>query len=457
MTDYSHDIKRYLSGDMTPAEKHAFEKLALSDPFLAEALEGAEELPVNEFLQDINTLNRQISGFQLEDQEDLSHKHSKLKSHNKRKGISVWGWTMRIAAGIVLIMFSAYIVILISEPLEEKTPLALESNPAAHQPVQADSSGGDEMLEDKVQENLPIEPSKAIAAKPSPPSPSKTSYHLEDVEMEENSAAEQTHPSGVPHQQDEKTEVALSAVEGETIKNEPVKTINAESTAKKQAVSRSSNATITPANVIRGKVTAADDGSTLPGVNVIIKGTTHGTVTNETGDYQLNTTDQNLVLVFSFIGMKSKEVNAQNQDTANIELETDAAELSEVVVTGMAVQSERKALGYAVSAADDQSSGTFDLAAPSTGSKAFKQYLESSILYPEEAKTKKVEGRVTVDFFVETDGTLTDFSLIKGIGAGCDEELIRLIKSGPKWTPSKKDGTPIRDKARVRLKFELPK
>jgi TonB family protein len=97
------------------------------------------------------------------------------------------------------------------------------------------------------------------------------------------------------------------------------------------------------------------------------------------------------------------------------------------------------------------------LAYPENGNRAFRQYLEKNIAYPEEAKARKIEGRVTVDFFVEPDGSVTGFTIIRGIGGGCDEELIRLIKEGPKWIPTKRDNTPVRDKVRVRLKFELPK
>ncbi|MCZ8216742.1 MAG: energy transducer TonB, partial [Cyclobacteriaceae bacterium] len=81
---------------------------------------------------------------------------------------------------------------------------------------------------------------------------------------------------------------------------------------------------------------------------------------------------------------------------------------------------------------------------------------EENRIYPQSALDSKTEGRVTVEFFVESNGSLRDFTIIKGIGSGCDEELIRLIKEGPKWVPTKKNNQPVRDKARVRLNFQLP-
>ena len=60
MTDYSNDIEKYLNGKLTPAEMHALEKKALSDPFLAEALEGAEHIGGAEFSKDVIALNENI-------------------------------------------------------------------------------------------------------------------------------------------------------------------------------------------------------------------------------------------------------------------------------------------------------------------------------------------------------------------------------------------------------------
>jgi TonB family protein len=197
--------------------------------------------------------------------------------------------------------------------------------------------------------------------------------------------------------------------------------------------------------VIRGKVTSADDGSPLPGINVIVKGTSIGTATDVDGSYQIATDVTNPVLVYTFIGMQTTEVDVGTRSEVDVSMSVDVTQLSEVVVTG-----------YGTQRSDDSYTPTIELAYPENGNRAFRQYLEKNIAYPEEAKAQKIEGRVTVDFFVEPDGTLTGFTIIRGIGGGCDEELIRLIKEGPKWIPTKRDNTPVRDKVRVRLKFELP-
>jgi len=198
-------------------------------------------------------------------------------------------------------------------------------------------------------------------------------------------------------------------------------------------------------NVIRGQVTSAEDGSVLPGVNVIIKGSTIGTVTDGQGNYEVTVDNTNPTLVYSFIGLQSTEVKADRQEV-NVQMAMDVTQLSELVV-----------VTYDLIPAGESLPPTVDLAHPEIGNLAFRQYLEKNLRYPEQAKANKVEGRVTVQFTVETNGTLTSFAIIRGIGSGCDEELVRLIKEGSKWIPTKKDNVPVQDKVKVRLKFELPR
>ena len=62
-----------------------------------------------------------------------------------------------------------------------------------------------------------------------------------------------------------------------------------------------------------------------------------------------------------------------------------------------------------------------------------------------------IEGRVFMSFVVEKDGSLTDIVVMEGIGAGCDEESIRVLKNAPKWNPGKQRGVPVR----VRYSFPI--
>ncbi len=96
---------------------------------------------------------------------------------------------------------------------------------------------------------------------------------------------------------------------------------------------------------ISGAVTSKGDGVTIPGVSVMVKGTTLGTVTNLNGRFELTVPADAKTLVFSFIGMKSLDVEIGNQTTFNIAMETDVFSVDEVVVVGYGVQKKREVTG----------------------------------------------------------------------------------------------------------------
>ncbi len=99
---------------------------------------------------------------------------------------------------------------------------------------------------------------------------------------------------------------------------------------------------------VSGKVTASEDGAALPGVNVILKGTTEGAVTDADGNFKLNVHPGGGSLVFSFIGLKTEEIEIGDRSIVNISLSLDVTQLSEVVVTALGERREKKALGYSV-------------------------------------------------------------------------------------------------------------
>jgi TonB-linked SusC/RagA family outer membrane protein len=98
---------------------------------------------------------------------------------------------------------------------------------------------------------------------------------------------------------------------------------------------------------VAGKVTSTEDGSALPGVNVVVKGTTNGTVTDSEGNFSLAISGNDQALVFSFIGLQTQEVAIGERTTVDVQLSLDVTQLSEVVVTAQGVQRETKALGFA--------------------------------------------------------------------------------------------------------------
>ncbi len=98
---------------------------------------------------------------------------------------------------------------------------------------------------------------------------------------------------------------------------------------------------------VTGVVSAADGGA-LPGVNVFIKGTTTGTITDNEGHYALEVPDGSTVLVFSFVGYEQQEIPVGDRKIINVQLQESVQKLEKVVVTGLGISRKQKSLGYAV-------------------------------------------------------------------------------------------------------------
>ncbi|MFC3415434.1 SusC/RagA family TonB-linked outer membrane protein [Algoriphagus hitonicola] len=103
---------------------------------------------------------------------------------------------------------------------------------------------------------------------------------------------------------------------------------------------------------ISGKVTAEEDGQPLPGVSIVVQGTSTGTVTDIDGNYSINVPDSESVLVFSFIGFESQEILVGNTNTINVVMATEESQLDEVIVTAFGISQEKKSLGYSAQSID---------------------------------------------------------------------------------------------------------
>ena len=97
---------------------------------------------------------------------------------------------------------------------------------------------------------------------------------------------------------------------------------------------------------VTGRVTSEDEPEGIPGVNVLVKGSMVGSITDIDGNYSVAVPDGSSTLVFSFVGYMSQEVNVGNRTTIDIVLQQDVNELSEVVITALGVERNRNELAY---------------------------------------------------------------------------------------------------------------
>lgn len=437
MADWQNDIERYRLGKMTAAEMHALEKKALTDPFLADALEGAESISTTDFSSDVSAINNRLRLAQPNE--------TAPKIADKTTGLL---WPLRIAASL-LIIAGLYWVAMEFLPSRDNKNLALKksesSTPATTKPT-ADTIIQNQSIPDSDREK------KNSIALNSSSKKLEAPKQVDDLKQE----AAGTSASRVEEEKKELADVADAKSQVEEIKLTDAdlaeKVAEAEppaapSLAKKEVVSPSifrSNKSASVNPFIKGKVTSSEDGNPLPGVNVSIKGTTVGTITDVDGNFQLPTINENQKIVFSFIGLQTKEVIATTEPL-KVSLDPDVAQLSEVVVTGASNRD------------DTDREPIVKLAVPVGGLKAYDAYLENSLRYPPMALEKKVKGKVTVKFTVRIDGSLDEFRVIKSLGSGCDEEVIRLVKEGPEWSPTTEDNEPVESEVLVKVKFDPAK
>jgi len=90
------------------------------------------------------------------------------------------------------------------------------------------------------------------------------------------------------------------------------------------------------------------------------------------------------------------------------------------------------------------------------GTTELMKYIAANLRYPSEARDRGIQGRVFVKFIVEPDGSVSNERILKGIGGGCDKEVLRIVQNMPKWEPGMQKGEPARVSYNLPVKFSLP-
>ncbi|MCB0499482.1 MAG: TonB family protein [Cyclobacteriaceae bacterium] len=340
----NNDIEKYLKGELSPAEMHKLEKQALHDPFLADALEGAESIGAGKFAQDVASLNR------------------KIRSKGNRKYI----WPLRMAASLMLVAIAYFLVR--NEPAPGTGQMALQKD-------------------------------TAVAGKPAPMAESPTDKKTVLMAPDTDRALVAANKSQLALKREGKPGSTMAPAKRTQPETEP------------QEASKTMASELAEADVI---VPPDEEGIAMEGLKV---------------------------------------PGAQGREMAEKEKAFDAK-----TEAGRARPEAKKRSAPSLSsgAANDASlpRDSNAVARPSTGQEAYMEYLATHVSYPTAAIDHHIGGEVVVSFTVNRDGTLSRFHIEKGIGFGCDEELVRLVKTGPKWLPAIKGGKAATDRARVAFVFD---
>ncbi|MBF8964516.1 TonB family protein [Pontibacter sp. FD36] len=190
-------------------------------------------------------------------------------------------------------------------------------------------------------------------------------------------------------------------------------------------------------NQVQGQV-IDQDGNPLPGVSVVVKGTTQGVATDAQGNFVLTLPDEKATLVLRYIGYQTREKGVYaGTDPITLDLQVDNKALSEVVVTRQHTSNSAPVVA----------------AKPAAGHKAYRQYLAENLRYTSDMP----KGRVVVRATVTTSGTLENLEIVRGLCEPCDNEAMRLVAQGPKWQPATQDGHKIEQRVRIVVRFRPEK
>lgn len=89
------------------------------------------------------------------------------------------------------------------------------------------------------------------------------------------------------------------------------------------------------------------------------------------------------------------------------------------------------------------------------GMEALYQYIGENIQYPKKAREMGIEGRVMLEFIVDKDGSIDDIKVLQGIGAGCDEEAVRVMQQSPPWIPGKQRGRAVKVRMVIPINYQF--
>lgn len=89
------------------------------------------------------------------------------------------------------------------------------------------------------------------------------------------------------------------------------------------------------------------------------------------------------------------------------------------------------------------------------GNKAWGKFLKKNLKYPRQATRMGISGKVFLSFIVDKQGVISDIQVLRGIGGGCDEEAIRVLKASPKWNPGKQRGRAVKSRMAFTIDFKL--
>ncbi len=446
---------RYFTNSLSNEEKHAFEKKVMQDLFDEEAYEGLSSISPDKLKNDLKDLNIILD--------------SKLNRKNKRLlplQFIRYAALIALLIGVGSIMFYIFQTMDKTGQIAESVPKVEDSVGIVKEKSQTTEIGELKKMKEKVEEReIKKQKAKIIEEKPDMFDVDSNLEYFEMNVADEEESMEDLQFNDIDsdfYAFEESQESEIVSTISHLKDEEPamVKSSLSSSSGIKMARSKykkgSSAPGISYAN-IKGQVIDEINNEPIPGVNVIVKGTTIGAVTDIDGNYIIEVPKtENPALIFNFLGYVTKEVEVVENDEINVELQEDLIAIDEVVVVGYGSIKKSDVTGSVVSIKGDETENEYSFYPPEPveGMDNFKKYIKENIRYNEMPEFDK-DVIVKLKFTVESNGVITNIIVVKSQGEIFDNEAIRLLKEGPDWKPALENNKPVAKKVSLKIKFEV--
>lgn len=434
------EIQRYLSGAMSPVERHELERAALQDPFLSDAIDGFEQQGTSNFVNHQHEITAAIQ-----------------KSHIKGMVVDMPArnqWLRIVAlfvliAGVGLLGYQFFKPgnpeqVAVKEEVTREKPVVPEDK-QTESVVVADSQAFN------VESNKNLLPQKKHADVNQVSTANSADHLLNNKATESAIAVASTQADAADDNEFEPLVPGITGYISDSTKSlEPALSVEHAIEGKIAGVqvhandnSGVVNSKIAKASVLQQGVVQDELGNPLPNAQIISADKKSTTLSDMFGRFSLVSKDTNSTVTVAAVGYSSKQVNLDKDAFSNtITLEPIASSLSEVVVTSMGISRKEKALGY-------QADKMLKTTQPVGGWESFHEYVRlqlgvDSVTYYEDYPGQEV----TVEFNVDKEGKPFDVKILNEESAEKAAAIRRIIERGPRWANPEK-----RKKIRTTIPF----
>lgn len=419
-------FKRYLTDEMTNAERNEFEKKLQKNQFEEEALEGLEAFTSLNFQDDLNILRNKIEN----------------KKQKNRLPFFAAAATilLLITAGIIWINIDRRKPIpVISENSIKKAEKA-ETKKILDKSTNETKTKQTEHKNEQLEQKHFTEPEKNTrtpktnkTTKQKTPTAKKLKDEKKHIEKLEETEAEEEVVYNI---------IAHDEAEAEIKINEPI------------MITKKSFTTPSVTQAVKGKVISSDDKTPIAGVTIVEKGTQNSTISNIDGIFKLNMQNDTNTVVANFIGMEQKKMQLapDSDNTIALSPENDM-ELNEVTVVAYGTE-KKKSTTESTRQISDKKNETAR-AKPACGYKQYNNYLRDNAILHENINKNKVT--VKLKLVIDSNGHITSISNTNHAREELFTRAKKIIKNGPAWQPKITQTGKKEDTVNLKITFRKQK